>query len=161
VLQKLTALMACSISMSNTKWSHGSSIDIFQAIRTFIIAAILRACLSDGTLSAYVMASLNHSVLHVPTKSVMAQLDHGLPGGTVEHLAHFDIGTFPSIPQPAMQTIPMLATTTRFHFLKWLSRSNRCDLALVTLPNASDIKVLKMVISFTVYNEEITNCLIV
>jgi hypothetical protein len=107
------------------------------------------------------MASLDHSVLDIPTKSVMAQLDHGLPGGRAEHLAHFDIGTFPSIPQPAMQTIPMLATTTCFHFLKWLHRSNRSDLALVTLPNESDIKVLKMVISFTVYNKEITNCLVV
>ena len=90
------------------------------------------------------MASLNSSAHIVSTEGVVARLDKGLRGGKVEHLTDFDIGVFPRIAPPD-QEIPKLATGVTFHFSKWIYRSNNSDLALVSMRNESDMKILKMV----------------
>ena len=106
------------------------------------------------------MASLDHSVRNVSTENVVTLLDKGLAGGKAQHLADFDIGTFPRLSLPSMQEIPRLATATLFHFSQWIHRSNNSDLALVTLQNESDTKILRIVIIFTVCSKEVTDCLI-
>lgn len=91
------------------------------------------------------MASCDHIVRNISAEDVVARLDKGLIGAKASHLADFDIGTFPSISPPSLQEIPQLSTGVPFHFLKWIHRSNNSDIALVTLQNQSDKKILKIV----------------
>lgn len=82
-----------------------------------------------------------------------ARLRNREPGRTAAILAHLDIGTFRSIPPASTQEIPKRAPAEEFHFLKWIHRSNNSDLALVTLKNDLDLKILKIVRPFAELEE--------
>jgi hypothetical protein len=69
------------------------------------------------------------------------------PGRTPTHLADLDIGDFQSIPpSTTRQEISAPVSVGKFHFQKWIHRTNNSDLALVTLQNDSNPKILKIVI---------------
>ncbi|KAF7502181.1 hypothetical protein GJ744_006770 [Endocarpon pusillum] len=72
------------------------------------------------------------------------RLKNRRPGRSPSHLAHLDIGTLPSVAAHSVQKIARRRSDERFHFLKWLYRSNNSDIALITLPNDANEKVLKI-----------------
>lgn len=81
----------------------------------------------------------------VDVEILEARLRTREPGRTPAKLAILDIGTFPTSPPASTQEIPERAAAENFHFLKWIHRSNNSDLALVTLQNDSNLKILKIV----------------
>jgi hypothetical protein len=88
------------------------------------------------------------------------RLKHRPPGRTAAHLAHLDIGDFPNISPPTTtQELPQLPPAEKFHFRKWIHRTNNSDVALVTLQNDSKLKILKIVMSLTIH--DIRNLLII
>lgn len=115
---------------------------------------------SDWVLLESLIASHDIGVYCLPVNVLDARLKKRPPGRTPEHLAHLDIGPFPSIPPASTPDIPKRPSGENFHFLKWVHRSNNSDLALVKLQNDADLKILKIVTFFIACAEVTTNTII-
>lgn len=73
-----------------------------------------------------------------------ARLQNRPPGKTPAHLEKFDIGKFPSFSPPTAPKVPQRPLVERFHFRKWIHRTNNSDIALVTGQVDSGPKALKI-----------------
>lgn len=83
----------------------------------------------------------NHIPHLLPVKELEKRLRERPPGRTPKHLKRLDIGGFPSVVE---KTSAIPEVKEEFYFRKWIHRTNNSDLALVTLPNDSNLKVLKI-----------------
>ena len=120
---------------------------------TCSFSPILMAFPASGVHSPRAKNMQNSPVTNVPKLPIdvlAARLKQRPPGRTPEHLLHLDIGEFSSIPSSMIRDIPQLPPGEKFHFRKWIHRTNNSDLALVTLQNDPKPKILKIVTSFIV-----------
>ena len=92
------------------------------------------------------MASVDYRDYVLNIETLEARLKHRRPGRTPAILKHLDIGTFPHISPASTQEVPQRPPDEKFHFLKWVHRSNNSDLAVVKLQNDPVMKILKIVI---------------
>lgn len=103
-------------------------------------------------------------VVKLSVTDLEKRLKHRPDGRTPAHLAHLDIGDFPSISPSTTTTaqeLPQRSPAEKYHFRKWIHRTNNSDLALVSLPNDPNWKILKIVIIFQAAWPNTTNYVIV
>jgi hypothetical protein len=126
--------------------------------RTLTVQQFTDAATMHSTLLVSKTESSDRTVHSLPVEILEARLKQRPPGRTPAHLAYLDIGTFPSISPGSLREIPKRPQGEKLHFLKWIHRTNNSDLALVALQNDSDLKILKIITTSTMYGRTTADC---